>query len=232
MTTIGNSVDAIGKSNWMHFPGNRLVENPRLQSIAAKAIWLVIPLEYYILTRFNGGIAVDSYVSAAAMAVTCILAILLVSSVIALVYPRTGPYRTRVRGWAIALLAIWGTSLALLALSYLITFFQSDVPRDVIGEFICSRWKCVRYPGVTWQTLLAYVGYSFLASALITTVVRGVRVYVPTNEGTAHSEVVPSSTRPGRIVEPNIFVSAVIVATLMMLLHRASTLDSLPGALW
>src|SRR5688500_18879444 len=106
---------------WLRFPVNRVINNPRLEGIAAKAIWLVIPLQYYVLTRFSGGFSVESYVPAAAMALTCVTVIIFVSWALALVHPRDGSYRLRGRGLTIALLMIWSAALALLASSYAIT---------------------------------------------------------------------------------------------------------------
>ncbi len=199
----------------MHFPVNRLIADPRLEGVAAKAIWLVIPLEYYVLTRLDGGISVDSYVPAAAMALICVVAIIVASSIIALVYPRRESYANRVRSLTVSLLAIWGSSLALLALSYFVTSIlsPSHVPHDIIEDFICRRWKCNVYPDITWQTFTGYAAYSMAAALLSAAAIRSISP--PKNSlGLAGHE---------RIAEPNIVIAAIAVAVVMMLLHSAST---------
>src|SRR5262249_41167075 len=132
--------------SFMRFPGNRLVDNARLEGAAAKAIWAVIPLEYYVLTRFEGGLAVDSFVPAAAMALISVLAMIVASALAAVVFPWGGRYVARFRGWAVALLTIWAIGLALLALSYFATFHFMHEYHDVFGKLICDKWGCPRYP--------------------------------------------------------------------------------------
>ncbi len=201
--------------SFLRFPGNRLVDNARLEGAAAKAIWLVIPLEYYVLTRFQGGLAVDSFVPAAAMALISVLAMITASAVVALMFPWGGRYVARFRGWAVALLTIWGISLALLALSYFATFHYMQEYHDVFGKLICDKWGCARYPGISWQTLLAYGLYAVVAGILSAGVLN-------LTKDTSRQGDTPVQ---GHIFEPNILVAALIAAFLMMILHRASTVS-------
>jgi hypothetical protein len=213
----------------LHFPGNHLVGDPRLEGVAAKAIWLVIPFEYYVLTRFSGGLDVTSYVPAAAMALICVVTIMAVSALISVV-PWNGRYADRFRGWTVALLTIWGTSLTLLALSYFFARLHCSGCRDFIGEFVFVHWGGAGYPGVRWQTFLAYSGYSLLAAVIVSVAIYALPLpkqkEIETDAPPAANEAIGASQ--DQIAEPNIILVAIIVAALMMYLHRASTVTSLP----
>jgi hypothetical protein len=217
---------------WLRFPANRIVDDARLHGIAAKAVWLVVPLEYYVLTRLSGGIATDSYVPTAVMALICVLAILAVSSALAIFYPRGGAYRVRVRGLTIALLTTWGTGLALLALSYFASWWWLGEPHDLFEDVVCRR-RCVHYPLVNWETFISYAGYATLAAGLVSTAIRFFPVATQRANSGERAAVSVTPPRTERIAEPNLVLIVVIVAVVMMLLHRLSTVDqSSPIRFW
>lgn len=197
------------------FPGNELINNGRLQSAVAKAIWLVIPLEYYVLTRLDGGIDLGSFIPAATMSLVCVVAIIAIGTIAAIVRPRTTQYVASVRGWTVALLTIWSVALSLLALSYFATSCVIGVHEDIVGTLVCSHWGCTQYPNISWQTFLAYFCYAVFAAFATARLIR----------------IIPQAAEPGvqtsqdRISEPNLIVAAVLVAAIMMVLHRASTLS-------
>lgn len=206
--------------DWMRFPVNAVIGDPRFQRIAGKAIWLVVPLEYYVLTSFNGGIALDSYVPAAAMALTCVLAVAFTAALLAWAYRNPLDYRNRVHGITVALLSIWATAILLIATSYFATS-MAGAPRDVLADFLCSRWPCVNHPRIIWQTLLAYFGYSLAAAFICSGAIRAIALRLgpipPAATGVPAAE---------KVMEPDVATCAVVVSLLMTFLHRASTVDS------
>ena len=207
----------------LRFPGNQLIDDPALQGAATKLIWLVIPLEYYVLTRFDGGISEDSYIPAAAMALACVVAIILVGAIVALIYRRGGPYAARFRGWIVALLTIWSGSLTLLSLSYVTTDLYDGVHRDIVGTIICNRSNCIDYPTVSWQTFLAYLCYSLVAAVMADLLIRMGHSYLGRIIAKVFGDVGRVGAPRDRIVDPNIIMSSIVVAAVMMELHRAST---------
>lgn len=215
MSSSADTVETVDQTRSLsfHFPGNKLIDDERLQGLAAKAIWLVIPLEYYVLTRFDGGIDQNSFIPAAAMALICVLAMIATSAFVALIYPSTAYYVARVRGWTIALLSIWSAALSLIALSYFVTSYFNNVHEDVVGTFICYHWGCSNYPSISWQTLVAYFLYAIVAACIATSSIRMTPLAHQPDGQIMHD----------KIEEPNIFVAAILVSVIMMILHRAST---------
>jgi hypothetical protein len=222
--TRTNSNTAPYKSySGLQFPGNQLIDDPALQGAATKLIWIVIPLEYYVLTRFDGGISADSYIPAAVMALACVVAIIVASAIVSLVRRRGSSYAARFRGWTVALLTIWCGSLTLLSLSYVGTNLYDGVHRDIVGTVICSLSNCIDYPTISWQTFLAYSFYSLVAAVLVDLSIRWAHLHlgriIAKFFGDAENVEVPKD----RIVDPNIITSSIVVATVMTVLHRAST---------
>jgi len=148
------------------FPGHWIVKNG-LDGVVVKGIWFLIPLEYYVVTRLDGGRAGSSYLPAAAMAVGFVAAVVASSAVIALVYPPDlRGYEQRLRSWSLAMIVTWGVMLALLSLSY---FFGSYLgyDGDVIESLVCSRWTCPRSAGFGWLAIVVYFIWAIIASAVI-----------------------------------------------------------------
>jgi hypothetical protein len=210
--------------DWLRFPANRLINDPRLEGVAGKTIWLVIPLEYYVLTRFDGGMNLYSFLPAAVMALICVISIIVASACIAIVYPPSCEYSTRVWGLTIANLSIWAGMLALLALSYFTTSLLLGFPEDLVGTLVCNK-RCFRYPAVTWQTFLSYLIYAGLAALILSLLVRERPPEDPRNDRISKQSSTTESPSD-RVAEPNILLAAIVVAVLVMLLHRVSTLSS------
>jgi hypothetical protein len=177
-------------------------------SRVAKFVWLLIPLQYYVLTTFPGGFKTDAYVPSAVMTLFCFIAIFGSSCCLG-IFPLKGTreYAERVRLWAISLIVTWAVSLGLLAVLYFVGL-RNKLNTDVIGACLCKYLDCQDgYPSFQLSTLLSYFIYSIIASLMIV--------------GAAWtSRYFRHSTNWG----PNILPWVVIVNTLIMFcLYGAST---------
>lgn len=211
-----------GVPAWLGFPVDWIVDNPNLEGFFARAVWLVIPLQYYVLTRFPNGFGLDDYTPSAVMALASIVALLAASCVLAFVFGWSERkhdqntkerYTAQVRIWAITLIVTWAATLALLALSYAIGL-HLGLDADVVGHMLCQKLDCQHgYPTFEFPTIFSYATYSCLALAMIV--------------GAAH--LTPKrNSRPNEskstLTGPNVLVVLVVVTALMTLLHGISTL--------
>jgi hypothetical protein len=195
------------------FPVKWVTENPKVEGFFAKAVWLGVPFQYYVLTRFAGGIKQDAIIPAAMFSLASILFLIILSFVFAL-FSSLGnqTYSQRVRMWSIALIIGWSATLLLLALSYCIGA-GANLNGEIAEHFLCKKLDCQGpFPSVGLPTITSYSIYSILAVGLI-----GL---------TRHFQVTWSNTRPGgpqakvpETTEPNILVVACTVTILMTLMN-------------
>jgi hypothetical protein len=187
------------------FPVHWIVEKG-LDGVVVKGVWLLVPLEYYVLTRLDGGSSASAYLPA--MAVGFVAAVFASSAVIALVYPPgLSGYEQRLRCWSLATIVTWGAMLVLLSLSY---FFGSCMgqSRDVIENLVCSRWTCPDAAGFRWSAIVIDFIWAIIAIAAI--ILASWRWSGPRVDPQADA------------VNPNIFVVAGCNAVLMAILHGAT----------
>jgi hypothetical protein len=103
----------------LRFPYRRLIANWTLEEVFVRFAWLAIPLEYFIVTRFSGGIAKEHGVATVLIALLTLLAVLCVSLMLSAVpLPVSASYGDRVRIWTVSLVLNWSIALFLLALGY------------------------------------------------------------------------------------------------------------------
>ncbi|MGY2811998.1 hypothetical protein [Bradyrhizobium sp. USDA 4506] len=207
--------------SWSRFPVNLLVAGYGLRRWVPKLIWLVIPLEYYVITRFAGGVSTESYLSAVIFSVICVLSFLLAGFVLAGILPARVDLQSRRRGAVAALLIVWGTSLLLLALSYWLTHLWYGYPEDILADLVYYVWPSGHSPHKPGpQNFISHFGYAALAAIIDSLVIHGIsklRLSGRSAFGTAER-----SPAIEWIYEPNLVFIAVVVALLMMFLHATT----------
>lgn len=209
---IAQKLEAIEFPGWSRLPVNLLVADFRLRRWVPKLIWLVIPVEYYVITRFSGGVSTESYLSAVIFSVICVLSFLMAGFVVALLWPFKANLQSRSRGAVAALLIVWSTALLLMALSYWLTDQCSGQPKDVLADLVYSVWPSGRSPHKpSFQNFTAHLGYAAFAAIIDTTIIRKIWAVRATSEA--------EPARSEWIYEPNLFLIVFVVALLMMLLH-------------
>jgi hypothetical protein len=195
------------------FPVKWVTENPKIEGFFAKAVWLGVPLQYYVLTHFAGGIKQDAYVPTAMFSLISILMLILLSCVFAL-FSSLGNeiYSRRVRMWSIALIIGWSATLLLLALSYYIGV-SASLNGEIAEHFLCRKLDCQGpFPSFQLPTIISYSIYSVLAVSLI-----GLIRYFQIT----WSKTKPNGplTRASETAEPNMIVVACTVTILMTLMN-------------
>lgn len=200
---------------WPRFPVAILVADKRLQFWVPKLIWLVIPMEYYVITSFSGGFDTESYLSVVIFSVVCVFAFLITGFVAAVLLPFEGTLHARSRGMVTSLLCVWGTVLLLQFASYFLTFSTQHEARDLLASLLHDRWPVPNPHGIDRESVLpnflAYFGYALLAAIIDLILIRMI------------ARPDPSLVRSGReaewICEPSLITVSALVALLMLLLH-------------
>jgi hypothetical protein len=221
---------ALPDQSWFRFPANWLVNNPGTEGFFSKAIWFVLPFQYYVLTQFTGGFGSEAYVASAMVALISIAALFVVSCLFALSTYWTrhagdamarapNDYGNAVRMWSIALIVTWATAHVVLAVSY---FVGKAGPgkADIVHRLLCDltgsacKWT---HPNFGPQTIAEYFIYALIALALLL----GARF--------VHRKLTWVRTSHSPTREPHILVVAMIVAGLMTLINGATTLPHSAG---
>jgi hypothetical protein len=189
---------------WGRFPAGWAVESASSERFSARLIWLLVPIQYYVLTHLAGGVAVGDLLSVVVLTMTSFVALFFLSLVLANFVAWRNPdqdRRTLTRMWMIALMMGTTCAYAVFALSLWIGMRQG-LTADVVGDFLFWRSADgVRIPGLNWQTIASYLIYSSIAMLLVL-VVR------------LMSWRMVSGPRPA-FLEPPFFVVAVFVAAVM-----------------
>jgi hypothetical protein len=216
-SALAKKLEAVEFPPWSRFPVNLLVNDYGLRRWTPKLIWVVIPLEYYVITRFAGGISTGSYLSVVIFTVLCVLSFLVTGYLVALAWPFKSDLQSRSRGMVAALLIVWSTALLLLALSYWLTSLYSGTPKDVLANLAYDMWRYghgMHEP--SFQNFFAHLGYATSAAIIDSLVIRGIwKVRASSTKASRKAQL----ARAEWIYEPNLFLIVFLVALLMMLLH-------------
>jgi hypothetical protein len=194
------------------FPVSWIVERPSIERGFVRAVWFVIPLEYYLLTTFSNGFEVSDFSAATAVSLIYLLVLFALSSCLAGAWTRRkGDFDPLLRIWSITLIVTWSASLTLLALftyvsvhlKYLTPFLGMDY--DVVTHLVCEVFaSCLRTPpALTWQTFVIYAVYT---SAALASIVYASRRF--NQEG-------QTSVALGGYQEPNLIFVCLINAAIM-----------------
>jgi hypothetical protein len=164
----GSKMKITSKVFMSPFPVGWIVGNSSIEAPVVKAVWLVVPLEYYLVTGFSAGFKLNEFGPAAVFSLLYVSVLFAASCLVALLGP-TNSYSARVRIWSIALIVVWSTSIVLVAFSTFVgKSFGLDF--DVIAHVVCHDvWSCAdkEYPAARRQTFLIYAIYSLAAFLLL-----------------------------------------------------------------
>jgi hypothetical protein len=198
------------------FPVDWIEENPALLEFFAKAVWALVPLQYYVLTHISGGLSYTDYVPAAVLALAGVFALSIIGSLIGLISHRSNREQ-HARAWGIALLLTWGASLGLLALAYALGpafLYPATVDtNDTISHYLCPIWGCPNYPGFGLDTFFIYLIYSILAVAVIVPLIYRLGKGFGTK-----GEVAEAAKQSAANLNPNLLIVVLINASLLTLL--------------
>jgi len=181
------------------FPVDWILASRRFEEAVVRGcVWVLIPLEYVVLTRLPGGGGAND-LAFAATAVVCV-AIVLASGAVIAIYPRdASTYEERLRRLSVAMIVTWGVTLALLLVWYFsiwrFVVLGGGGSRDVLANPVAAglRWLAVNFVFV------------FIAIALIV----AASLWWRMRYASPHSNA----------CNPNIFVVAGVNAVLMALVH-------------
>ncbi|MBB4374113.1 hypothetical protein GGD63_006942 [Bradyrhizobium sp. cir1] len=162
---------AVQHADCLEFPVGAIVARRGFEDFASRFVWLAIPLEYYLLTRFTGGVEIWSLPIVFIALLTIGMAIG-ISCIMALLIRDGASYSARVRIWAVTLLLQWVTSLLMLAMGYVLgRGFGEDY--DLLYLVMRGLPNFGSYPWVLDpRTYTIYVLYSVAAAIFIKLVVR------------------------------------------------------------
>jgi hypothetical protein len=194
----------------LRFPYRQIIQSWTLEEVFVRFVWLAIPLEYFVLTRFSGGLTNRDGVAVALIALLALLAVLAVSLALAVI-PRPGrsSYGDRVRIWSVSLVVSWAAALLMLAIGYAISLAVGWQSYDALAQQLDGRARLDDYPSMSdGVTFIIYFVYALLGAVVIAT--------VAWKFGRAPCRRLP----PG----PNVFVVVALSASIMTVMHAVTRL--------
>jgi hypothetical protein len=195
---------------WLRFPYRKIAASRLLEGLLARFVWLAVPLEYYVLIQFPGGIPYFGFLAAALAALLALVLVLLLSLVFALVpLPRGSSYEDRARALSVSLVISWTISLLLLAISYRLSH-AIGIADDLVAYVVRLQFDIYKnYPHILDPvTLSVYLIYALIGGVLVK--------WVAARFGT-------EATRP-TARDPMFLLIALLTAIIMMVIHGASRL--------
>jgi hypothetical protein len=214
------------KTAWWRFPSTWIVSSPGNEALFSRAVWLIIPLQYYVLSKFPTGLK-GEYVAVALVAVVSIVSLFVASLLFALAYYRAAPqnrsareveekfgstYALGVRMWAIALIVSWMAVHVVLAVSYAIGGAEGDlIDRLLCGDNRFSECNDLR-PNFGVLTIVEYSAYTIVAIALLAA------------GGVLHRRLTTVRSDPPVFAEPNLAYVVVTIVILLTLINGSTTL--------
>ncbi|WP_315724801.1 MULTISPECIES: hypothetical protein [unclassified Bradyrhizobium] len=197
----------------VRFPNAAIVSNPKLERWIINWVWVTVPLQYFILTRFPGGMRSNQWLAIVVSVTACMLLVLLVSYVMALIFPmkmERNNWEIRLRTWSVALVTHWTATVTLLAASYLVAYaFGLTDDLVQIAVCACKKLNCNDHPRLLLpSSFVIFFIYSFAAVFLVFAVLKLSRC------------AVTRTTFPA----PHTIAVIVICAVLLNLLYGASKL--------
>jgi hypothetical protein len=160
------SVVSIAYNKIPRFPVLWVVDSPRVESGIVKAIWFVIPLEYYLVTSSSAGFPRNAFGAAAIFVLLYIILLFGISSLLATIGRREF-YERRLRIWSISLIVTWGATVALVALAHFLSSLREGRHNDLVADIICQPSCVPEYPAPYGRTILIYAIYSAIALLIL-----------------------------------------------------------------
>jgi hypothetical protein len=197
---------------WWRFPFGHIAGNRRFETLTARIAWLAIPLEYYVLTRFTGGLREWNPVAVVFVALLTVVVVLLFSVVIAALSGPIHKFSERVRAWSISLIVNWVALVLLLTIGYAV---RGGNEEDIVQYFLKEVMRLDLSQGarpyphpLDPQTFFVYLIYAGAALGLVELIVR--------LWGSAAQQL----SRSG----PNIFILVPLTAFITMVMHGLTCL--------
>ena len=210
------------------FPVRWAVESDAAERHFARLLWLLVPLQYYVVTNLGHGLSANDLIPAVSLTLITVLVIFFVSCAAAVlasaVYPldpAQGDTMTgRVRMWVVALMMCTAAGYFLLALSLAAAHIAINRNVTIYGDLVTDRltWL-MRAFGLSQQAVdalslyllaLANLIYAFAALLMIVLLHRALRRGPP---GSALRQ------------EPDAISAGLIVAIVMTVANYAATMD-------
>ncbi|MEH2612969.1 hypothetical protein [Bradyrhizobium sp. AZCC 1693] len=207
----------------LNFPAYWVVENSAIEDFFAKFIWLIVPLQYGLLTQIARGLDPGDYTVAALLSLSSMVLLLIAGSatagVVLVIFKRArGNYQQVARMWVVSLLISWAGANFLYAGSLICGYvweWNGDLLGDSLRILMVDRLKILKevdvVPGRNWPTFLSYLIFAYLSVA-VCFLVRVLHIRFSRQRG-------PSPPLP----EPDLIWPGVVVATVMMFINVVAT---------
>lgn len=213
------------RSAWWRFPSMWIVASPASEDLFSKIVWLILPLQYYVLSKFPTGLR-GEYVAVALVTVVSIASLFGVGLLFALPYYRTSVrgaqslrdvedrfgsrYALAVRIWAIALIVSWMSVYVVLAVSYAI----GGEDGDLLGQLVCSLRPMDECNGAGPKLrplyFFEYFAYSLIAVLLVMSI------------AAIHRKLKGAEDEPSPLAEPNPVYVVATIAILLTLINSST----------
>lgn len=213
---------------WPRFPARWAVENTGTESIFARGLWLLVPLQYYVVTHIPHGLSGDDLIPAVTLSLMAVAVIFVLSCAaawLAAIVKRPDPalgdtLTGRVRMWVVALMictaaAYLPAALSLfgrqIALAHDIVLY-GDIVTDALTRLLDGVGvdrETIRALAFWIQAVASFV-YAFTAVIAVTLMLRRSR---RGQAGAAAGQ------------EPGAISVGLVVACLMTAVNYAATMD-------
>jgi hypothetical protein len=215
---------------WMpRFPAYWAVESAVAERTFARLLWLIVPLQYYVMTHVARGLSSDDLIPAVALSLLSVVVIFILSCIAAwlasIMRPpdpgRDDTLTGRVRMWVVALMIGSAGGYLLLALSLACTYVGVKFGYDLYGDLVTDGlMRLLKAFGYTYQEIGALAPWLGAASNLIYSLVAVLLV-----TGIAHRALRSRNESPAAVQEPWAISVWLIVAVLMTAASYITTLD-------
>jgi hypothetical protein len=238
LTRLRSHAPAYVKDTLLHrFPVNSVITQPGFDRFAVRSFWVLIPLQYYVLTTLPAGFSDDAYIACAAVALGVVLIFMASSGAVGAVYPKRpdgdNTYAERVRSLMIATLLVWSASLILLSCSYAVTSVRSK-PVDLIETILCGRHQfqmsCIDHPDVRLTSFVIYGVYASLAAGILMGLFWAltwwrIRKKLRSTQQVASPDSPPATENSANALPgPHVLLVVTLVTGVMTLMHTAATM--------
>jgi hypothetical protein len=226
--SAGN-VSSPPKEVWWRFPSTWIVGSSTNEALFSKAVWLILPLQYYVVSKFPTGLQ-GEYIAVALVSVVSIASLFGASLLFALFYYRaekpfphggkpnlggerrvgfSSRYALIVRMWAIALIVSWMAVHVVLAISYAL-----GTKGDLLEDYVCQLFNfgaCYgTRPDFSVLTIGEYFAYTIIAVALLAIA------------GVLHRRIKGPRAEKLTFPEPNIVFVIVTVTALLTVINNST----------
>lgn len=219
---------ASGRFSLPRFPARWAVESAGAEGIFARLLWLLVPLQYYVLTNLPHGLSGDDVIPAVALSLMSVVVIFVLSYAVAWLVsvvrpqdPKRDIFSGRVRMWVVALMIGTAAGYLLLALSLAAAnalgfWLGFNIYFDPVTGGLRWLLKLLQLsPDILKELVpvlqaLSNLVYAFAALLVITL---------------AHRVLRRGAARPPTLQEPGMISVGLIVAVVMSAANYIATLD-------